>query len=423
MKKAKSRFKLSKFENPSGDVVWRVSGTLNGERIRKNFRTRAEATGERHRLDIRVLNETSDGQQIWTTLTHDQNRDAIAAVNMLKRSGSEKQLTFAVDFFLRNFSEPARAKLIESAILEYIDEKSRDEEKDIITSRQFKSIRTEMNRLSRHFSGQSVGVVIAEDIRAYLDTPTGHSTKKPTLKTWNNRRGYLSTFFKFCLANGYVAENPILEIPQYKLKKARGTAETLTAERARELMQFLETYRGNQNKGDTWWGVPGCMVPYYALTLFAGIRPDWSDGEIGKLPVDDIQFDTGVIRIEPSVSKINEARRIKIQPNLRMWLEQYPLDKFPIIPRRRFRHMLRDVRQRFELPHDVMRHTYISMTVGAFLSVGDAALQAGNTEQIIRRHYLDLKSEEEADQFWQIVPSSTKRPRQFSKKDGRYIWQ
>jgi len=142
MKKQKSRFKLSEFTNPSGGVVWQVSGTLNGERIRRNRKTKAEAEAERQRLNIRALNEASDGQQIWTTLTHDQNREAIAAVNMLKRSGSNKPLTFAVDFFLRNFTEPASAKPIETAVLDYLDEKSRDEEKGVIRSRQFKSIRT-----------------------------------------------------------------------------------------------------------------------------------------------------------------------------------------------------------------------------------------------------------------------------------------
>ena len=47
--------------------------------------------------------------------------------------------------------------------------------------------------------------------------------------------------------------------------------------------------------------------------------------------------------------------------------------------------------------HNVLRHTFISMTVGAFKSVGDASLQAGNSESIIRKHYLDLKTEAEAE--------------------------
>lgn len=54
--------------------------------------------------------------------------------------------------------------------------------------------------------------------------------------------------------------------------------------------------------------------------------------------------------------------------------------------------------------HDVLRHTFISMYVGKFRSVADAALQAGNSEEIIRRHYLDLKSQAEAARFFAIVP-------------------
>ena len=54
------------------------------------------------------------------------------------------------------------------------------------------------------------------------------------------------------------------------------------------------------------------------------------------------------------------------------------------------------------------------MTVGAFRSVGDAALQAGNSEAIIRKHYLDLKSVEEAD-------AGGKLSKEMKKQNGRYL--
>ena len=44
------------------------------------------------------------------------------------------------------------------------------------------------------------------------------------------------------------------------------------------------------------------------------------------------------------------------------------------------------------------------MFVGKFRSMGEAALQAGNSESIIRRHYLDLKTPAEAKQFFSIRP-------------------
>jgi hypothetical protein len=91
-----------------------------------------------------------------------------------------------------------------------------------------------------------------------------------------------------------------------------------------------------------------------------------------------------------------------------------------IIPPRRFRDLWVDVRAKHKLTHDVMRHTFISMTVGAFRSVGDAALQVGNSEAVIRKHYLDLKSVEEADAFWAIAPAGDPLPAMV-KQDGRYV--
>jgi integrase len=146
------------------------------------------------------------------------------------------------------------------------------------------------------------------------------------------------------------------------------------------------------------------MVPYFALALFAGVRPDWKDGEISKIRPEHIDFANGVIRIEPEVSKVNERRIIQIQPNLRAWLKQYPLPEKGAVPRGNANRIITDVRKRMDLGHDVLRHTFISMHVGAFKSVGDAALQAGNSEAVIRKHYLDLKTEEEARGFWEIRP-------------------
>ena len=65
-----------------------------------------------------------------------------------------------------------------------------------------------------------------------------------------------------------------------------------------------------------------------------------------------------------------------------------------------------DVRKRMNPGHDVLRHTFIFMLVGAHKSVDAAALQAGNSEAVIRKHYLDLRTEEEARAFWGIGPET-----------------
>ena len=84
--------------------------------------------------------------------------------------------------------------------------------------------------------------------------------------------------------------------------------------------------------------------------------------------------------------------------------------------------MLREICKKFAIGHDVLRHTYICMTVGAFRSVGGASFQAGNSEAIIRKHYLDLKSTEEADQFWRITLAGTELLA-LHKREGRFVLQ
>jgi len=147
----------------------------------------------------------------------------------------------------------------------------------------------------------------------------------------------------------------------------------------------------------------GKLVPFAMLCLFAGIRPDLYEGEISKLNPEHVRLGTGVIFIEPEVSKVRMKRAITILPNLAAWLSAHPLEKLPIMPRG-FRRLRLKFRKQFDLSHDMLRHTFISMFVGKFRSLGEAALQAGNSESIIRKHYLDLKTTAEAEEFFGIVP-------------------
>jgi integrase len=217
-------------------------------------------------------------------------------------------------------------------------------------------------------------------------------TGNPSLKTFNNRWGVASTFLKFAFQQEWITSNPVEKIPYHPIAHRRGSAKTLSATQTLDLMRYVETYEG------------GALVPFFALCLFAGIRPCIRTGEILKLKPEHIRLDTGVIHIEPEVSKVKMKRSITLQPNLAAWLTAYSIEHFPVIPKNSAQ--LRDrITQRFKLTHDVLRHTFISMHVAKFCSMGEAALQAGNSESIIRKHYLDLKTPAEAEQFFGILPT------------------
>ncbi len=395
----KSKFKITRFENPSGELAFRVSGSLHGKQIRRNFKARRDAVAERDKLEVERLNGASDGRFIWAKMTPEQHDDAWAAIKLLQNAGIKRTLTDSVQYTIQHFRTPEVDMVLGDAIKQYLISKEKELFTNSISISQFKSLRSRLRRFDGAFGERMIAEIQAQDIEELL------ARENVSPKTWNNGRAYLHTFFEFCATNGFASRNPVAEIKRYKIKKTRGTADSLSAKKTAKLMRFVENYAGHEFKNGTTAGVKGCLVPFFALTLFAGVRPDWHYGEISKIRPSDVILDTDTIHIEPEVSKNDEKRSIRIQPNLKKWLEAYPLDKFPIIPIRDIEKSLREIRKLHDLSHDVLRHTFISMHVGKFRSVGDAALEAGNSDSIIRRHYLDVIPKYEAERFWSIVPS------------------
>ncbi len=379
-------FTLVPFDNRTGSQSWRLSGWLNGVRIRRNFKTREEAAAEKASLELKALHATSGLRVVATSLKEDQLREAEALFKRME--GKSQPLSFYVDFVLTNYLEPEQRKPLPDAIREYVAAKEHEFRQGYISRPQYKRIDWELARLQRHFAGHRLDEISPTKLISFLELG------RCTLKTYNNRRGVYSTFFKYAFYRGWVAENPVLRVPSHRLRKTRGMAKTFTAAQARELMTYFETFEG------------GRWIPYFALCLFAGIRPGVPDGEITKITPEAIRLDAGFIHITCEISKVREPRKITIQPNLAAWLRAYPITKYPVIVAD-FKKRRQTFKDRFHLTHDVMRHTFISMFVAKFRSIGEAALQAGNSEVIIRKHYLDLKSKEEADEFFGILPKDT----------------
>ncbi len=75
-------FKISRLDlNDHGFSysTFQVSGYLNGERVRKKFKTRDEAVGEKGRLEIAAANGVGEIRALNTRLTLDQVAEAEAA--------------------------------------------------------------------------------------------------------------------------------------------------------------------------------------------------------------------------------------------------------------------------------------------------------------------------------------------------------
>jgi len=384
-------FSVKPFKNRNGTISFRVSGWLLGERIRKNFKSREAAIIGRESLQLKQAQASSSIRIVSTFLSDAQLREAEAAFHKLKES--PRTLSFYLDYAMENYREARTDTTVADAVDAYLVERGNDMKQSIIGQRQFDNIDRELALFKAFFREKTLAELTTARLLEYI------RRGGKALKTQNNRHAILFTLCKYACAQNWLAANPLDGVKRHRIDYSRGSAATLTAEQAARLMAHVETVHD------------GALVPFFALCLFAGIRPE---GEISKLPASDVRLENGAINIEPWVSKVNMRRVVNIQPNLAAWLRAYPLDQFPIIPPKdkvaNFLGKLSELRRQFKIGHDVLRHTFISMHVAKYRSLGDVALQAGNSEKIVGKHYLNVTTSQEAEAFFAIMPA--KQPAQ-----------
>lgn len=375
---------------------WKVEGRLNGARVRKFFPNKEEAEGYRQLKEVEAINRSHDLRPSVTHLTSEQLRQAEAA---FKRLGNRSILA-AADWYLDTYRDTLTTLSVTEAYPKFIDDR-----RPHVRQGTLGDYTSSLKAFGEFTTKRPLPEIRGDDVADFL------KSRNLKGKSWNNTRADLSAFFTWCekAPRKWITSNPVAEIESMKV--ARGLPEIITIQQARDMMAFLETYTGAGKTPKP----EGFLVPYFSLALFAGIRPAINGGElvrIGQLQDNTrtIDLKTGVIRITPDIAKTKDVRQIVIQSNLAAWLKTYPISEFPILPENVFDEVTM-VRQKFSLGHDVLRHTFISMHVGQFRSMSDTALQAGNSESMIKKHYLNLVAPADAKAFWTIIPHSKPRQR------------
>jgi integrase len=363
---------------------WRESGKWK----RRKFKTRSEAEAFIAVKSVELLNADTALRSVVTKLDKEQMAEAETCIARLG-GGGRYSLTEAVDYFLQHWCAPDLVVTISDARWAFLEAKERE-----VRARSLKQLESSVRVFGEFMADTHVHTITAEDVERYLKSLRGRDgMSQASPKTWNNARADLSSFLGWCAdpRRRWLAVNPVAHVP--KLKVSAGVPETLDVRQCRELMGFVENYRDGQ------------LIPYFALALFTGIR---TGGELEKLAEHPdrhelIDLKRGVIRIPPEVSKTRQLRTVTITPNLAAWLRCAP-QPLVILPPNHDR-CVKLIREKFAIGRDVLRHTFITMHVGLSGSVGRAALEAGNSESVVKRHYLNLAGASEAVDFWAIAPA------------------
>jgi hypothetical protein len=166
-------------------------------------------------------------------------------------------------------------------------------------------------------------------------------------QSWNTHRNELSQFFAWAMVEDLSTNRPwCFANPVKKVRKF--TAQQVAEQRPEKSTTSTDDLRHFFSFLMRYRG--GRFVKTFALAYFAGIRPSKDDSELTKLAA-------------------NEADFINLRTG----------------------------------------QIFISYHVALHRSIGDAALQAGNSESMVRKHYLNLHTKEEGAVFFSIIPDLAAR--------------
>lgn len=366
-----------------------VEGRIGTARHRKRFRTLADA--ERYASDLRAL-RADHRAELSRVLRNDavnlgnlsdgQRADVRAAFALL--DGRRETLTDAVRFFITATTPTGDAKPIGDVMAELLAEKR-------ATNRRERTIRNAEARLrgfAYDFQGRPISTITTMDIARWIDE-LAH-----TPATRNVYLVAVRDLFSFAVRRGWIEKNPALAVPKATVE--RKPPEIFTVRETRKLLDTAAAHRPE-------------LVPFLAIGLFAGLRPE---NELRLLDWGDVNLKERQIRVTAATAKKRRQRFVEISDNLADWLLPHRKAEGRVSYSRR---MLRDIIGKAGLAWspDVMRHSFASYHLAEHEDAAKTAMQLGHSgnADVLFQHYRELVRPKDAAAFWKITP----------KKRGRII--
>ena len=312
----------------------------------------------------------------------------------------------AVDFYLRRHQGTILARPVPEVVVELLDSKRADN----LSARYLKQLEYDLNRFGAKFGGR-IGDVAGTEVDGWLRS-LGLAPR-----TRNNLRASVATLFAFARGRKYLPKDhdELEAVPV--AKDADGEIEIFTPAEMSELLLAASPR----------------LLPFLAIAAFAGVR----HAELQRLDWADVKRDGDIIEIRPGKAKTGSRRVIPILPNLKAWLEPHWQETGPVcgyvnmtiqfeeLTRRVNEERARQATGRggparvaprspergdgaaaaeFKWKHNALRHSFISYRVAQIQNVAQVALEAGNSPQMIFKHYRELVRPKEAEAWFAIVP-------------------
>lgn len=256
-----------------------------------------------------------------------------------------------------------------------------------VSGRHFRDLKF-LTSFAEHFT-VPINEVRGLDVEAWLDS------REIGPRRWNNLRALIVSLWRYARAQALLpAEKTSVEL--IEKRKVIVTVKTFTPEDLRKILAVV---------GEDW-------LPVVALGAFAGIRPEElapeKRGKKKGLRWENILWAKEKIDVPASVAKTGRRRFAPLLPAAAAFLSSYRQRQGFIAPETGclYDHIARWVKRCGVVwKADGLRHSFASYRLAAKADLAALALEMGNSPDMIYRHYLDLKHEDEAAEWFGIRPN------------------
>ena len=375
-----------------------------GKRCQRIFRTRKEAESLLQLLQRERRHHGLSATEMPIRL----RVEAHQCLKKLEKHGAT--LTQVTDFYLAHLEDKNRLQKCQNMAF-YLDEFVRMKENRVKSGElDIKTLRNTQSRI-REFKTKLGDLPILSVTRGRILSYLEQLTLAP--QTRSHYRGLLSEFFKYAVQKEWVEVNPVAalgRLPDLARSKECEVGILTVAEAWELLEQARQDPRADR------------MVPYFALGLFAGLRP----GEAAQIRWEAIDFGLGSIEVKWGTSKRRRTRYVEMNETARAWLQPYRRAEglVGIESQIGYRKAFSRIRNRCgwavgkrkktasktERPTktwtpDVLRHSYASYWLAIHQNKPKLAELMGNTEAVITKHYQKPIPPSKAESYWTLRPS------------------
>jgi integrase len=297
-------------------------------------------------------------------------------------------LATAVDFYLKRHPTTIHPHTVKDVVDELLAAKRADN----LSKRYLEFLQWALGKFVNTFHC-NIGAVAGTDIDIWL------RGLELSPRTRNNLRSAVKTLFAFAKSKRYLPKDHD-EIDAVTLvKDNEGEIEIFTPA---ELVEILADAKPR-------------LIPFFALGAFAGVR----HAEAQRLDWQNIRSDDGIIEVSAKNAKTASRRIIPILDVLKAWLRPHQQTSGPVCPIKDMAYEIRElvvrinaarkekkVKGMFVWKHNALRHSFISYRVAQTQNVAQVALEAGNSPQMIFKHYRELVRPKDAEAWFAIAPDT-----------------